>query len=555
MENPSPPRHPKTPRRPSASRVLVVLLELAGLVAVLGWKLSSLPRGAPSEVQALAPQIPGWGWALGGVGDLVLLGPDAGHWATAARALLHGTAPSFARPPVFPGLAAAASLALHDLVFAGHVVNHLLLLLTLVAAWSLARVAAGPGVGLWVAALVAVSPTLAQSHQAFHGSPSLHLFVLLFALGAWLALRGSLWRVVLAGGLAALCAACHHLALVFVPAVMPLMLLRPEAPARRLLSAGVFVLAAWAGWRLLMLPYDGVTIIAPLQLFPVAFGSAGGAGYDGALSRDLLGAVRLSGSFTIVWQALRDPGWTPLHVLLPPLLLVGLGAPSVGVSTGPGDRRWRTPLLLAVLLLPVLGIAALGGEARYGFYGFAIIWIGAGRGLGCLGGLLDRGLRARWLRWPVGAPGLLTGGLLAGLTLALSPPDQSPDLDHQDALHSRQVGSLLEQHMAWDSCLAASIFTAEASFYAGLPLCGIPACVARPDRAFDEEACGVALRSGCRGASVPYKVELRAGDGIMDRPPETMDRWVKRHGRELGQVESRMRHSVLYAIPCDQGPQ
>ena len=130
------------------------------VVLVLIWiRFQAQVREYPDPSMLPSPPPPDWWWRLGWVGDWVLFpGPDAGNWAMEMQNWISGLSLDRHRPPVFTMLGGLAASLFGDVVFAGHMVNHLLSLLLCLVTYALGRATSGRG-----PALAAASPSAPRS--------------------------------------------------------------------------------------------------------------------------------------------------------------------------------------------------------------------------------------------------------------------------------------------------------------------------------------------------------------------------------------------------------
>ena len=527
-----------------------------GVVALLLWiRWSAHVRGAPPWLAEGFADVPAWWWTVGSRADLVLVGPDAGHWAANVRELLRGGELEPTRLPVYLLATAAMTRIFGDIVFAGHMVTHLFSALTACATYAIGRLTSGRGAALGAAVLVALCLELVEAQQLFGVDPTFGLVAMVMAIACWCALVGRLELTVLAGISVGVAAATHYTGLLFVVPMALLMLLRRDRPLRRLYGA-LLLLAAWfATWKVLLLEYPVVTLGKALELFSVGLATSQG--------RDDLGGRGLGETLPLVLDELRDgsasrgfetalstlgPYGIPL-VLAAVLCVVGLAAPP---RRRRGERRgWdpRFAALMAALLLPLIGFSLAGGQDRYLWYAYPMLFLCVARGLAAPAHLVEWPLR-RWLaRWPRGALPL------AGCVVAIAVIDKpvlhisGDDRGNWDQpLHERQLGALVRERAPDTPCLLG--FSAEASFYADRTGCAPHACSRYHTGDDPTQACRAMLAELCRGDGFGYLVELGERYIMPDQPPEAMDRWVERHGELVGSATTGQRRSRLYLLPC-----
>lgn len=197
-----------------AKRLIWLLDALAciGLVSVAALQLSR----AGSAPQPGAP----W-WSANA--DAYLFGPDAGEWAMQAAALATG---NFAeldahRMPTWTILTVAAMrIGNLDVVYAGHIVNKLLLLALGPALYGLGRAAGMRAGAVAVATLAVIDPSLVGAATRFGVDPTVTTLLPLSLLAAYGSGRWW-WFAVMGGALSALLAASHLSALAYpLPALL-----------------------------------------------------------------------------------------------------------------------------------------------------------------------------------------------------------------------------------------------------------------------------------------------------------------------------------------------
>ena len=149
-------------------------------------------------------------WAS--VDDLLLVGPDAGAWASSAQAVLQGdlNALDEHRMPTFSVLTAGVMVFQPDAALAGHLLNHGVMLLLPLVLYGLGRLGGGRAVGLGAGFLVACLGPLLNASRLYGVDP-LIFFILPASLLATAAVRKWWWLAPAAGAVVAVAATVDEL--------------------------------------------------------------------------------------------------------------------------------------------------------------------------------------------------------------------------------------------------------------------------------------------------------------------------------------------------------
>lgn len=350
-------------------------LALSVLPAALLW---GADRGAALRAPEGAP-----GWST--LRDALLVGPDAGAWASAATALHLGRYEDLDphRLPVLPRLISLVMYLQPDVALAGHLLNHLLHLALGPVVFLLGRRWMGAGMALGASVVTTTLQPTVFAADRYGVDPIVTLLLPLALLAAEHAAARP--RVAPLMGLVVALASAVHLTTIGigVPALV-LTILRVEARPgrgldveRRALAGAGLLAGTLIGVGLLFWNYP----VLPWGLFTgsLAEGVAPGAGMAnqsqlaqtsanaGSLVREGLPGA-LSGALTWVLGTVRPAAvpWT-IAVLLPWLGILGLGlANNERLPRGSAVfDGLRVGVPLAGALVPLLAFASAGSPLRY----------------------------------------------------------------------------------------------------------------------------------------------------------------------------------------------
>ena len=490
---------------------LSIILDLTVVTAVarIRWQaqLAAIPD---PDIPGIAELQNSW-WKAGRIGDWLLYpGADAGLWAQNIRLWMETSAQlDTHRPPLYIIITGLATPLFGDLVYAGHMVNHLLSFLVCLLIYAFGRATSGRGAAMGAALLTAMSPDLLSSSRAFGVDPALQFVLILLALTSWLAAPSQRWRLIplgIAGGLAA---GAHFISFGFVVPACLLLLTTHVAGWRwwQRITAPLLALAlSLIIWQLQMVRYPSTSLRQILGFFSVGIRDYNeDASADAAMAivpmMDLfvsrLWETPLS-AIERVLQALQHLSFPwPLLLALCALGLMGPGLrrprsleidrkgqphrmkrspSSLGGRwfSGPGilgiptlNSDWRPGLWLLVFLAPLVFATAFNAPHRYTLYCIPLLFLTATRGIASLGACFDQLISARVPAWPKGLM-----AFTACLTLvagASSPPEVGPT-DNQEAdraLLQRVVGARAQQLAGDGACVVTA--TPEICFFAGCP--------------------------------------------------------------------------------------
>lgn len=497
----------------------VIGSDLAVLAAIVGVRWRCQWTAVPDPDLPGVAELPQWWWRVGWLGDWVLHpGPDAGTWAMNVRQWLENGELDLHRPPLYTILSGVATPLFGDMVFAGHMVNHLFSLLVCLTIYAFGRTTSGRGAAMGAALLAAMSPELLDDKTLFGVDTTLQFGILLLALATWWGANGRWWRLIPAGIAGGLAAGAHFISIAFVLPATILMLLRNESGGpwwRRLLDLGVVLSVSYGVWKWLMKDYPHTSLPRILFMYTDAVHSFNQEDIPGAH----LGALETVSHLLV--QLLSSPtepfvramtAFSHLSIpgaLLLPLCLLGLAGPGlrvwrsvrIGVERRPdgGISRsssrgwelrsglrlrikrtlgwdWRPGLWMLVFLLPLVFAATAHAPERYTLYCVPLLFLTATRGIASIAAGADHLISRGSPGWPRGF--LAFGACLilvawAGTqhsdTLAVSR-DEVVDV----GLMERAVGARIKERFGEGGC--AITFDSEVCFFAGGTACQAALC-------------------------------------------------------------------------------
>jgi hypothetical protein len=492
---------------------------------------------------------------LAAVGQRPLEGPDSGDWATNARALLEGGPLSPTRPPLYTWLTVAASGFVHDVVYAGYLVNLIAGLAAVLVAWLLGRTCLTRPGAFVLAWLVAVSPELVQAQHQYGVDPSFHLAVLVSLTAGLAAMRGRAWRLLMLGPALGLLASSHFLGRPWALGLAALVLLRPGSPLKRLGALGLVAALGLGTMALLHLPYQGMGPNMVFEQFRIGLASS----FDDRLmldtsAGDLAGRLlsRLGSACVQVWGMIfgsrawhRIPAWMPL-VLLP------LGLARVALPTRVTGSRWSGSrgVWLACVLAPAVLLAATAAPERYRNHLQPIVLTAVIAGVEALVLIPLQLLRSeRGLPW-AWAPIALLGGLALGsLTPGMVATWSVPTTEM--GAHDRRVGLFIAEHFPPGG--RAYVSSQEQRFYARQSACFVERCELDAAGGDPSAACLAQLARACgTDRDLPYALDEREARGFadtLDRAHELLEAWMRTHGTQLGVIADGPRRTTVYRVP------
>ncbi len=526
-------------------------LDLAVVASLLAIRWSAQHTGAPDAEVLGYGDLPAWYWEVGSLHDILLAGPDAGNWAANARAWLEGEPLDVHRMPMYTYLAALGGKWTGDVVFGGHLVNHLLSALVPLVTYVLGRATSTRAVGLGAALLIAWSPELVNNKLHYGVDPTLQLSVVVLGLSTWLAMtRGWIWAVV-AGAAAGVAAGSHYLGLLFpvLPAV--LVLLNPRPWKVRWLGPVVVAGACTLTWQLLTAPYEGMTVASVASVY-----AEGVAGSDGRTSG---GPLSFQEAAALVWSRAHN---APALAVQRGLRWLNLSAVPWGALVGlfylgvlaPGLRRdvgwrwgwdWRSAALLIGFMGPLVALEAARAPDRYALFSRPFLVLAVVRGVATPAGWGERWLRGRVGRWP---PGVLAFGLVAGLAALYQGPftalwTLSPPVEK--GLMERRAGqAVLDEFGPGGSVVTP---TQAVPFLSRRESCPGTPCARGGGQELKQ--CIARVLQSCPGEGpLPYLVTQSETAGIGDQPMPDLDALVAENFERIGVYKAREATMTLYRV-------
>lgn len=542
--------------------IFSIAFDLAIVFVLLNLRFTALIRDDPA-LNATA-SLPSWWWNWGGIQDWLLIGADAGNWASNAQAWASGDALDPHRLPVYTGLTAWFSGIFGDVVFGGHMVNHLFSALLCVVAYALGRATTGGGassrmVGIGAGLLTAWSPELVNSQVFFGVDPTLQFAILLLAFTTLLAIQKGTWPWVLATGLCLGVAICtHYLALLFLPISLALLvLMRCNWKTRTRFIVAAFLIS-WLVFQGLTRHYEDLSLRMVASVF-----TEGVAGSDGrVLANSPMGTETAS---NLVFQNLPSAprlavqrGLRSLKVeRMPWLLLVALfwtGLVGWGLSKDKNSSKWdwRTSAFFLGFLSPLILLEASRAPDRYALFSRPLIFICVLRGVLSAIALIDKGLSKtsytpkRSLRWLLrtGAGVLAVTMLLVTLKgpfwnrWALYPPTD-------EGLGDRAIAELIQQNFPQNGSIVTTSQALE--FFSGRDRCPSHYCPHGGNAAVAQ--CLEMLLAECKGSGpIPYVLSASTKHGLGDQRNAEVDALIRQEFKPVGTHKGKDQSLSLYRL-------
>ena len=506
------------------------------------------------------PGLPGWATPH----DLLLDGPDAGEWAINAMRMgrLDLASIDTHRMPAWLVAVGLTWNVVPDIAMAGHIVNHLSFLALPLVVYGIGRADAGPSTGLVAGLLVLGCLPLLEAAERYGVDPFVATVLPMTLL---LALPGleRFWLAPLAGLFAGFAALSHFTALPYVLPAGLLILLRGPTPKwwHRLAGFGLYALgvAAVVGaaeW--------GIDLIDPddfMGAVSEGIDKSDPVGpRDGELTTSALETLEM-GKAEAASVAIQDglqPFWGSAPVPWGLLLaLPWIGAVGLGLGSGEGPGRWRFArwldgslgLVLVCCLAPLPVLAAAGAEPRYASNLLPFVAVLVARGLTCLPGLVELGLRERWAWFPRGVLALPLV-IWVGVNAWRDSWEirQTPQPVHVTSEAARELGVLLAEHFPGGGGAASPI--REAAAYAGRDFCPTTACPFGIGQGWYEQ-CVKTVRQQCAGEGpIPYVVVRDGPIGMGDSERvQAMGDWIVDKYPIAAEFESAQYTATIVAIP------
>ena len=462
--------------------------------------------------------IDGPWWAAGT--DAYLFGPDAGEWAMQAAALASGNFEQLDahRMPTWTVLTVATMrVSGLDVVYAGHLVNKLLLLALGPALYGLGRASGMRAGALAVAALAVIEPSLVGAATRFGVDPTVTTFLPLCLLAAYASGRWW-WFAPIGGALAALLAASHLSALAYpIPAL--LMCLLNGSGWRRWAGSATFVATTAAALYVIyqVFPFLPDQFLVDAVAEGIQPTGAPTDAETAASRASAVALVRQNGPSAVVSAtAAITSAYGPKNVpwlVLAVAVALGVWSSAVFEPGAPGASRasrifsgWATGFPLLAACAPLVLFAAAELPARYSQNVLPVGGLVLFRGLTLLiaGVAKITGRPRSPLSIILSEASIL---VIAGFVDRVPPPrDHSGEPPASEAL-GLDVGHALAAH--FPPGIEAASPLREALPYAGLRYCPDTVCPTGPTET-EVRACIEILRAECAGTgAIPFVVAPR----------------------------------------------
>ncbi len=534
----------------------------------------------------------GSGWRFwpgpGGVrppGDLLLSGPDAAAWAQNAIHLEAGRLDQldFHRMPTYTLLVAAGVRAGMGAAAAGHLVNHLSMLILPVLLYGLGRAGGSRAAGLGAGLMIAINPFLLTNSRAYGVDPLLTSILPAMMLAACVTAR-CWWFGPLSGALAAFAAAAHYTTLAHILPPAILVLLAGGPGWRRFAGFGLHAAAGYAVIRALfsVFPFpDRNQFMLTIQEGAAAGSTSGMADTDWSHLRALMeqnGSRAVDDAIRTMIQATR-PDWLPWDaaLALPWIGIAGLlfSARTPRLRTGVASGL---ALLLCLGPLPFLAMAHAPERYSYNLIPFVLLlqWRGAASLVSLLtsavSGLLSAAVSAlpsaavsgrladllSAARSGISLSGISLSGVVlavAALRAAAATEDSVRDLlrplpPPTDAQAARQIGEAIARHFPPGGGVAVPL--REAAIYASREYCPRTGCPFG-DTDIDYRRCVFLMERECGGEGPMAYVVLTSPQGEGRSAGRIrLDAWVKARWPAAEEVRAFGYAADIIPIPREE---
>ena len=482
------------------------------------------------------PSLPFWASPA----DPLLEGPDSGAWAANILAWSdgdYGYLESQRMPTyvLFSGLATAwtGSVAL-----GGHLVNHLVHLLTPLLLFGIGRLMGSRAVGFGAGLLCAVCPFLVQASWRFGVDPTVAFVI---PLSLWMGLLAARWWWLgpLAGVAGGLAMAAHFTTLFHaVPAGVAIVLFaRGWRP--RVLALGGYLAGVGLTWWALFRTFNWGGLSTLNEAVPEGILKGSVDTMDGAqaspsweapaevLRENMAGAA--GESVQLVLSALNAT-LLPWTLLLAAAWLgvfgVGLGRPagSKGLGKLIGLMDWRGGVVLLLALGPLPFLAAAQAEERYSYNLLPVVCLLVARGIVGATLLLEKGLQRGWPKWRPGLLSFVVVALVARSYWSASVWKHKPLPPPMSARAGWIIGEAIRKEFQ-------DIEGVVCSFREAIPYTGGRYCPkTRCPNFVNIEAfwdCLSIMDKECEGdGPIPYVVMWRRTGDEREIPRKAMDQWA-----------------------------
>lgn len=537
------------------SRPGQTLFESLSIAGILGLCLIFWPQ-APVPPGLALPQAPWWG----GIGDMVLEGPDAAQWAENAQRMADGAFDQLDshRMPSWLLVVAGLIRSGFTVVEAGHFVNRAMFIFAALGTYGLGRAIGGRATGIIAAVMVLGHTHLMLGTQRFGIDAAIEAMLpvamtasFLVAIRWWLGLPVGLlvgWVIFL-----------HHTTIPFVIPSLLLTLLMGQPGWKRWAGATallVGVLAVVAG----LSQFHPLPGLVEVERVVMEGARPGSTGVDGILApaSDLLADVQAKIVAALPLTAsklgfeLSNRQIAGEYSLW--LLALGVVSPLMSVRSGNVARRLAFNTAIGVVLLSCLAplpvLSSIGAPPRYGNNLTGIAMVLVARGLVSTYVLGELALRYLVRLWPLGViPGAVATGFL--YNAAKSPPPVPPLAETVVGFY--QLGESLRSTFPMGAKVACP--PAEALMQAGLRACLAGNCPVEAN----EPAIITCMQRIARSCPIDGDIGYVALPGRQMYDPNSpgrpaMDAWIAARFQPVDSVQYSGFSAYIYRIPIMEIP-
>lgn len=547
--------------RPLSWRSWLLFIDALSIATILAICIWSWPVNEGPIPGHPGLEIPKWGSAA----DLLLIGPDAGMWGQNILAIFEGRLQDVEahRLPTWPLLTAGVMHLGLDVVQAGHLVNHLLLMLAGLMVYLLGRAGGGPGVGFGAAVLTILSWDILTKSQQFSVDIAVVAFVVLSLHAAHLACKRK-YLAPLAGVVAALTMETHFTLMPYALPALALMLMRWRGRwSLRLLGVGGFLLGCLGMLGVLFIFFPAPTLKTMNAIFSEGIthgldqGSYKPIQVDVAVALENVLAGVLAGipaSAARIVQALKvDWCMWALAVVLPWIGVLGLG-----LGQPPAGRRVRARrfwshsdvamgLALLFCLAPLPFLEAAKSPERYALNLLPVAALLFMRGLASVCAGFDALIRVWFKRWPPGILAGVVGGLVALVTVNQIAPHVQSNKPLPWGLADLAVGRALAQTFPAGVHVASPL--REVLVYSGHRFCPWRHCPVGNDQAAFK-SCLQIMSHECKSkGAIPYLAIERASHDPRRPNRKLMDAWILSRYKPVRTLTSRESRVHILKVP------
>ena len=544
-------------------RSLTVVFDLLIVYLLLAVRWSAQPHGLPELSTQDFSGLPSWWWSYGSLHDWLLVGPDAGNWAANAQNWIDGNVLDSHRLPTYTIISAWFGGWFGDVVFGGHMANHIISALTCLVAYGIGTSTSNRAVGVGAAFLTAWSPELVNNQLLYGVDPTLQLFVAILCLTTWLAVsNSSRWWLVLVGVSIGLVSATHYLGLLFIPIPIFLIFVCRGATPRytdpgwklRAFHSILPLLVGLVAWKIVVSPWPDLSFRMIASVF-----TQGVAGSDGrvvgpqqmeqATAAQLVFSNLSTAPGLAVQRGLRSlsVGVLPWSLLVG-VFWLGVASPFIRKSDVKG-WNWQSGVLLLSFLVPLVALEASRAPDRYALFSRPIIFVVVIRGVWSVGNAavrvcyfaLDRTLNKKV---ELVFSTILIGSLLFALQpLLTSRWSLTPPTD--EGLAERSIATRISNEMP--NALGVVTSSQSIPFYSGIEACPQSQCM--PGGPQQNSQCIERMLSQCEGSGpIPYLVIESLNSGLGNQPLTELDTEIASEFTVAGVARARNYTVTLYGL-------